>query len=178
MKKQIFRTHFILVFEGRFLSIFIPGMVLLMLYQSLKWFIIELDFVFAFAIIFSVGLLLLYVRLMRYFWQLFWGKMIITDESIVWKCVFYKTQMIMMSDIKLVRVCAFTERNVVRYDMYKTGFRYILIISRSGVPRKQDGRVKSGNGVISFPYSEKLRKTLYDALPSLNKGALSKQAVR
>jgi hypothetical protein len=166
MKKRVFRTHILLVTEGRLLSLLFIAAIGWMLYASVKFCILDFEPVFLLFLLFTVGMGLLGYFLAKYFWQLCWGKLMVTHTCLKWKCIGYKTQTIRFEEIKRIYVRAFNRNqgNVVR-DAYQTGFRYVVILSKNGSPQSYGGRIKNGNGVISFPYNEKLRKALLEVLP-------------
>lgn len=170
--KKAFRTHIILVTEGRLLALLLPTGIMVWLYQAVKWYINTLHFVFLISILFASGMLFLCFYLAKTYWQLFWGKLIITDNCLKWRCIGCKTQTIPLENVKQLYVCSFAQGNIVR-NIYQTGFRYVVIVSKTGVQKKHGGRIKSGNGVISFPYSLRLRKSLREVFPD-RKNALPK----
>lgn len=131
------------------------------------WFVSEKDYAFtiygiiAFCIISPVCFFLL-----RYFWQLCWGKLILTDEYILWKCFFYKSVKIKYDDIRCLKITAFQEGNMYRsHDYYRSGFLYLLL-SSTHLPQKRVDKIYSGKGIIKFPlFQRKLRTELYIRLP-------------
>lgn len=166
MKRKVFRTHPILVIEGRLFSIiliFIPSFAL---FQYVKLMISEFSLVFFFATLFFASLEILSVWLLGIFWQLFWGKLIITETKIIWKCLFLKKKVMEISQIKFVCKRRFTRGNVVaNKQRYNNSYAYILITTQNSLPDLNIEKIRTKDGLIKFTMSDKLVKCLRERVP-------------
>ena len=173
MKKVIFRTHPILLIEGRLftlISLFFP---LLMLCVSLYFFFREKTPGPFLGAIMSIGFFSLALWLMNFFWPLCWGKLILSQNEIIWKCLFYKKVKILYSDIRILVIRSFHEGNVVRIDVYRTGFEYLLI-STAGLPKKRIDKIQCCNGLIKWKCSKKVCEALIERVPKQFCGELKR----
>jgi len=174
MKKKVFRTHPVLVIEGRaFLLILTIGAsllvyVMLTAEKSGELYIDVLCYLFGIAMVVGVALVNVY------FWRIIWGKLIITETGLVWKCLFCKKIYIPYNEIRYVELRAFKEGNSMRYcDLYRTGFMYMLI-STDPLPRKNINRIESKGNLIKFPcFTKKIRDAMKEVLPSPFKSRFS-----
>lgn len=166
--KKVIRPHLVLLIEGRLLLLLLALGPLAMWYGVFAVFRDETQGMDMTVILFG-----LFVAAITgccawvewYFWHHCWGKLIITQDAVTWKCLFCKTVRIPMSDIRYVDIRAFTQGNVVRNaDIYKTGFRYLLISSKP-FPKKRIDKIRSGSGLIKFRCNDKICQALYEALP-------------
>ena len=87
-----------------------------MLYMFVKFafFSGEINYKFIPLIAFALFLILLDGWLLQYLWQPIWGKLILDDKKITWKCIFYPKVQIEYANIKLLAVRNFGSRNKVR----------------------------------------------------------------
>ena len=172
--KKVFRPHIILVTEGRFFLLFMIATVTYMTYMfiSAAFFRGEINYIFVFFLFFAFGLDFLTIWLMRYFWQLIWGKLILEEEMIIWRCIFCKTVKMKYTDIKYVGIRGMGKRNVVHVDVYHTGFRYLLISSITP-PSKPIDKIRCRNGVIKWAVSEKVCEALKEKVPPQWKNIIS-----
>ena len=168
MKKKVFRPHIILCTEGRLLCIIMIFGPLLMLYMGMKFtfFSGEMNYSTIPMIVFALFLILLDGwLLLEYFWQPIWGKLILDDEKITWKCLFCPKVQIEYANIKFIAVRNFGNRNVVHVDIYKTGFQFILITTQS-LPTVPIDKVRCKEGIIKWAKSEAVYKALREAVPN------------
>ncbi|MBQ7956603.1 MAG: hypothetical protein IJ279_01090 [Clostridia bacterium] len=151
--KKTFRSHIILVTEGRLFC-------LLMLF----WFVIfyqpviqgfrEKEY-FSLIIFFVLVILLevfFYVAFGKFIWPLVWGKLIVNDKGVRWRCLFKKSVFLSWDECKYIGFEAFTVGNVVKADIYKTGFSYIYF-STTPYPKEFSGKINKLNckeGFIKF----------------------------
>ena len=165
--KKVFRTHIILVIEGRLLtSLFVITGPLMTLY--LLWCILEGDFGMALLVfITNVFYYWLSIFALRYLWQQCWGKLIITEKYIIWRALFCKPIKITYDELRYVKLESFKDGNVYKNrDYYKTGFLYILL-SSNPLPKMRIDKIYSKNKLIKFPlYNKKLGNTLFTVLPA------------
>ena len=165
-QKRTFRTHIILVTEGR-LFLFL-GLLLLPAMAIPPMSIVKdsdnrvLDIILSF---FLLGIAILFFAVvLPFFWPRAFGKLIVTDKTITWRCLFMKSRRIEMSDIRYSDIKAFTEGNVVKCDFYHTGFLYILL-SKKSIPQMRVDKYRCTDDLIIFMFSRKLCECLAETLP-------------
>ena len=173
--KKVFRPHIILVTEGRFFLLFVIAMVAFIIYMFgyFAFFqdITDYRFIILF-LIFMLGMIAFAAWLMYHFWQLIWGKLILEEEMIIWRCIFCKTVKMKYTDIKYVGIRGMGKRNVVHVDVYHTGFRYLLISSITP-PAKPIDKIRCRTGVIKWAVSEKVCEALKEKVPPQWKNIIS-----
>lgn len=166
--KKVFRPHLVLLIEGRLLLLLLALGPLAMWYGVFAVFRYKtqrMDMTVVLFALFVAAVTGGCVWMEWYFWHHCWGKLVITEDAVTWKCLFCKSVSIPMSDVRRVDIRAFTEGNAVRHaDIYKTGFRYLLISSRP-FPQKRIDKIRSGSGLIKFRCNDKICQALYEALP-------------
>jgi hypothetical protein len=126
-----------------------------MIYKFFTFLIKSFDIGMLFSTIFSVALLIAGIWVAEYFWQLCWGKLIITNDCIIWKCLFCKKQVIFPKETKHLKKVYFDEGNAVANSKaYKNSFCYILISKNKNLPNLRIDKIRSGKGLIKFPMSD------------------------
>lgn len=153
-QKYIFRSHPVLVVGGRFLTLSFLIFPFFLTFVAFK-FIINAYVIIDIIISFPLCFWLTYC-----FWQNCWGKLIMTEEVIIWRCLFQKSVYIHVSEIKILTVMAFKEKNVYSdMKLYKNSHKYILI-SSGKLPNKRIDKIHCGKGIIKMQYSDRLWKYL------------------
>lgn len=151
--KKTFCSHIILVIEGRLFC-------LLMLF----WFVIfyqpviqafqEKEY-FPVIIFFALVIILevcFFATVGKFIWPLAWGKLIVNENGVRWRCLFKKSIFLSWDECKYIGFETFTEGNVVKADLYKTGFSYIYF-STTTYPKEFSGKINKLNckdGFIKF----------------------------
>lgn len=173
MKKKVFRPHIILCTEGRLLCIIMIFVPLLMLCMGIKFtfFSGEINYGTIHMIVIALLFMLLSGWSLEYLWQPIWGKLILDDEKITWKCLFCPKVQIEYANIKFIAVRNFGNRNVVHVDIYKTGFQFILITTQS-LPKVPIDKVRCKKGIIKWAKSEAVCQALREVVPSRYFGIL------
>lgn len=151
--KKTFRSHIILVTEGR-LFCFLPLFGVCFFSYPCKLFFDEKDYFgfgigFLFVVLFVV---VFFVAFWNFIWPLAWGKLIVNDKGVRWRCLFKKSIFLSWDECKYIGFETFTEGNVVKVDLYKTGFRYIYF-SITPYPKEFSGKINKLNckeGFIKF----------------------------
>ena len=166
MKKKVFRTGLILCIEGRLftlISLLIPSC---MMFGFLYFLLIEnFNISNLFFTVFSISLLIMGIWTAKYFWQLCWGKLIITSDRIIWRCLFCKKQVILLKEIKHLKKVYFDKGNAVaNRKNYQNSFCYILISKNKNLPNLRIDKIRSSNGLIKFPMSDKVWNCLRTAI--------------
>lgn len=89
-----------------------------------------------------------------------WEKLIIYDDKIVWKCLFYPRVTLLKEDIKIKSIRTFDEAEGCKVpDHYNVGRDYI-ILSSFPVPNFPLVKIRSKKGIIKYPYDKRLQKEL------------------
>ena len=165
-RRRTFRTHIILVTEGRlflFLMLLIWPMILFgpvitLIKGTDHPFLCVVALVIFIAVTFG-----LFAVVLPFFWPRAFGKLIVTDKTITWRCLFMKSRRIELSDIRYSDIRAFTEGNVVKCDFYHTGFLYILL-SKKSIPKMRVDKYRCTDDLIIFMFSRKLCECLAETL--------------
>ncbi len=151
--KKVFRSHIILLLEGRLFCFIMLFCLALFGYAIVQCFREKeiLSFIM-FLFLEIVAVLIFYATFWRFFWPLIWGKLIIDDTGVKWKCLFKKSIFLSWNECKYVGFETFTEGNVIKVDFYNTGFRYIYF-STTPYPKEFSGKINKLNckeGFIKF----------------------------
>lgn len=166
-RKRTFRTHIILVTEGRillFLFLFgFPFAAVVQILMAVKY-PDDCIFFIAFFAFYLALFVLCFVVVFPFFWPRCFGKLIVTGRAITWRCLFMKSRRIELSDIRYSDIKAFTEGNVVKCDFYHTGFLYMLL-SKKSIPQMRVDKYRCTDDLIIFMFSRKLCECLAEILP-------------
>lgn len=108
-----------------------------------------------------------YYFLCKIFWQISWCKLIIKeDNKIIWKCLFNKSIILRIEDVKFAKPCSFLEGNYLKdMDIYQTNFEYVLL-SSDPLPNKRIDKIQSKGTLIKFMLNDELCDTLGKILPN------------
>lgn len=149
--KKVFRPHIILCVGGRIFIFVMISIPLLMLFMFSKFAFLNgtIDIVLIPLVAFALALNVLAIWLVKYFWQQIWGKLIITEKEVIWKCIFCRSVRIRYSEIRHMSIQNFGERNYIKVDMYNTGFKFLLITTCGPISKPID-KIKCGKGVIKW----------------------------
>ena len=164
--KKVFRPHIILLVGGRLLTLLMAWMPLTLIIVSINLILQEpsdpehISFIFA-----TVILTALVIFTLKTLWQQVWGKLIVTDREVIWKCLFCTTVKIPYSKIRHMSIRNFGERNYIKYDLYNTGFKFLLITTCGPIQKPID-KIKCGKGVIKWQNS---CKEVFDLIGELRK---------
>lgn len=165
-QKRTFRTHIILVTEGRLILFLVLLFLLVMVILPMSILKdLENPILVVIQVVFGLGLAFLcFAVVFPFLWPKCFGKLIVTDRAITWRCLFMKSRRIELSDIRYSDIKAFTEGNVVKYDFYNTGFLYMLI-SKKSIPKIRVDKYHCTEDLIIFPLNQKLCEYLAETLP-------------
>ncbi len=172
MKKNI-RPHVILCTAGRLFTLImtVAPLFMLAMFAKFAFFSGRVDYAFIPLVIFALALCFLVIWIMRFLWQQIWGKLILEDDKLTWKCLFCPRVQIKYSDIKSVTVRNFGSRNAVKTDMYKTGFQFIIITSGPS-PSQPVDKMRCGRGLIKWAKTAAVCDALRRVLPEKFQGGL------
>ena len=166
-RRRTFRTHIILVTEGRLFLFLMLLIWPMMLFGTVITLIKGTDhpFLWVVALVIFISVTIgLFAVVLPFFWPRCFGKLIVTDKTITWRCLFMKSRRIELSDIRYSDIRAFTEGNVVKCDFYHTGFLYILL-SKKSIPQMRVDKYRCTDDLIIFMFSRKLCECLAEVLP-------------
>lgn len=162
MRKTL-RTHLILVTEGRFFCLFITIGSAFFTYEMTKHAILDGSEFYVYCIFFW-GMDVAVCFLLRHFWPLCFGKMILAEHYVEWRCIFMRSVRIPYTELKYVTIRSFRDRNAVP-DLYSVGFEYVLL-SSSPIPKQRIDKIRCGNGLIKFQLLDKGGIVLSEYLPA------------
>lgn len=167
MKRQVFREHIILVIEGRLFMLFILFWMVYtpyLVYQDIPTFTTPQDW---FSAVFCVVLMLCGGSFFfHYFWYRCFGKLVITEDAVTWRCLGYLPKTIRKEDLRAVGINDNRKTNVVP-DVHGTGFKSVYF-STKPYPVEYDGKIdklRNSRDFIKFPVSGKLCVCLAEWLP-------------
>ena len=164
MKKQVFREHIILVTEGRLFMLFVLGFVIFC------WKTVIMEWMGGINSAFVNLMLLIFTALFGFvlhnFWYRCFGKLVITEDAVTWRCLGYFPKTIRKEDLKEVGINDIHKTNVVP-DVHGTGFKSVYF-STKPYPPEYDGKIdklRNSREFIKFPVSGKLCVCLVEWLP-------------
>lgn len=158
MKKK-FYSHIILLIEGRaFCVLMVVGipyfMHLAMSVLKVGEYLLSL---LAFAEV-CLSIIFFIKYIWSFLWPLAWGKLIIDNEGVRWRCLFKKSIFLSWNECKYMGFETFSDGNVVKNDIYGAGFKYIYF-STTPYPKEFNGKINKlhcKDGFIKFfPANEK-----------------------
>lgn len=167
MRKSVY-PHRVLLIEGRLLSFLVIAWNLFSFYFGF-WIYQHNEFESKeniwYYLVFIVFVTALCSFILSYFWQLFWGKLIIMEDCIVWRCLLCRPVRILFSEMHYVERVEFREGNVM-YERRrkKTDYMYLLI-SSSPLPKKRVDKIRSKKDLIKFLYTPEVAVALRDFVP-------------
>ena len=155
----IFRVHIFLRIGGRLFTLLMILCSIVLIIMDVKFAVNSstYDLVFMFFVTIAFCFICYYIN--SYLWQLCWGKLIVEDDKVIWRCLFYKSVKIFYSEIKFFCVREFREGNVAYYKNAGDQFKYVLILSKD-LPKKRLDKIKSGKGLIKFRYTKELMQSI------------------
>lgn len=99
------------------------------------------------------------------FWQNIFGGLVVTDTYVKWHGLFMIPRKLKFSDIKCMEIRTMGKENAVKYDVYNTGFRYLLI-STDALPQKKLNKIRTERNLIKFQVTPKICGQLYECMPT------------
>ena len=172
-KRQVFRPNIVLLVEGRLLLLILLGFPIYLAcetcYSSIYLKLVNnipidktniLGFFILEIMLFSAA-----AFLCHWLWQLCFGKLIITDEYIQWRCLFCKKITLPVEEIFYVKAISFTDGNYLKdYKIYNSNFEYALLSSEP-LPNKRIDKIRCKDNLIRFMLTPDLCEALGEALP-------------
>jgi hypothetical protein len=174
-RKKVLRPHIILLTEGRlFTLIMIVGVIAIVsaaLYLTFSngavW-----------SLILAIAVPVAQIYTLNFLWEQVWGKLILKEDRIVWRCLFRRKIEIKYTDIKRVASRDFGSRNVIKVDLYKTGFQWFLISTDCTLPSKPIDKIKCKKGLIKWRNSDKACQAMREFFPDKFKYNLQPPHIR
>lgn len=163
-QRCVFHEHIILLTEGRFLMLAVLAFMVWFLYlfvgdkvtgTTLSWWEIP------FTLLVEVSL---YYALLHQFWYRCFGRLVVTEDEIVWKCPFMRTVRLQKAEIRYVgidyRWPGLAQKAVTPVDM-----AYFSTTPYPQECRNKNYLLRNKKGFIKFPASEKLCRHMSAWLP-------------
>ena len=163
-KRRVFHEHIILLTEGRFLMLAVLAFMVWILYlfmrdrvagTMLSWWDIPL---------FLLIEVLSYYALLRQFWYRCFGRLVVTEDEIIWQCPFMRTVRLQKAEIRYVgidyRWPGTAQKAVTPVDM-----AYFSATPYPRECRNKNYLLRNKKGFIKFPASEKLCRHMSAWLP-------------
>ena len=94
---------------------------------------------------------------LHYFWYRCFGKLVITEDAVTWRCLGYFPKTIRKEDLRAVGINDNRKTNVVP-DVHGSGFKSVYF-STKPYPPEYDGKIdklRNSRDFIKFPVSGKL----------------------
>ena len=170
MKRKVLRPHIVLCISGRLFILLCIGFPLYFLYITIRGCLLHPTLWP--VILLCIGLIVLAVWIVSIFWQQIWGKLIFKADCLIWRCLFCRPVRINYSEIGMVVIRNFGNRNVVKADLYQTGFRFVLISKSCALPQKPIDKIKCKQGLVKWQIFESNLPVLREHLPERWKGAI------
>lgn len=170
MKKKTLRPHIILAIEGRLFCLLISIGVWLLIFCTIcfggileLWLESKVSAILTVVFLICIGFIP--ICILPFFWQSCWGKIILLEDMVIWRCFLCRTVKIRYDEIHSVNLIPFKSGNVYKNkDYYNNGFLYLVISSRS-LSNKRIDKIRSDKNTIKIPYHKKMGIALYDFLP-------------
>ena len=170
MRRKVIRPHIVLCTSGRIFLILLLVVPAYLLYVTMRSCLLN-PTLWPAALVW-IGVIVLDIWIISIFWQQVWGKLIFKQDYLVWRCLFCKSVKLYYSEIGMVVIRNFGNRNVVKADLYHTGFRFVLISKSPMLPQKSIDKIKCKEGIIKWQVFDGNLHILRDNLPARWKGTL------
>lgn len=159
--KKTFRSHVVLFTLGRVFILFILSFGTFLIYKFTRFAIVEKSIFFAFSSLYMLAILVLFcIVALPFLWKRAFEKLIVTEKSVIWKCLFYKKRKLDVQNINHIKIVSFDEGNYIRNN---TLFLYV-IMSNEYIPSLKVNKYKCNDNLIIFPLNESLCSALVETL--------------
>lgn len=159
MKKK-FSSHIVLLLGGRVFCLLMVFGIAFFGYPAVL-FLRDAKFLFFFFFLMIVSFfVVVFLKIIwSFFWPLAWGKLIVDNEGVRWRCLFKKSVFLSWNECKYMGFETFSNGNVVKVDPYGNGFKYIYF-SSTPYPKEFNGKINKlhcKEGFIKFfPANKKI----------------------
>ena len=172
--KKVFRSHPALTTLGRFFLVFTVCAGIAMTALSFYAYLHYKDGRFLVSGIIILVLLGVFCVIgLPQMWKKCFETLVVTDDSVTWKCAFAKSHSIPTSEIKYSKTAFYKAENDPRADIYKTGKRCI-VVSPEPIPQLKASKYKCSDALIAFPSRPGLCRCLCEALGDAPCGGIFK----
>ncbi len=166
MKRSSSRTivfpHLILLVEGRLFLLLVVGCEAYIIY-------LLIDSIGTSDLLYSLILLIMFLPLgcfvLKRLWPLCFGELVVTDSYVKYRGLFMRSCTLYFDDIKYICIRQMGDENVVKYDLYNTGFMYLLMSTRQ-LPNIPLEKITNGTDVIKFQVTPRICTKLAQTMPS------------
>ena len=166
MKHHSSRTivfpHLILLIEGRLFLLILVGCEVYFIY-------LLINSIGTSELLYSLILAIMFLPLeyfvLKRFWPLCFGELVVTDSYVKFKGMFMHSCTLCFDDIKYICIRQMGNENVVKYDLYNTGFMYLLMSARQ-LPNIPLEKITNSKDVIKFQVTPRICAKLAQAMPS------------
>lgn len=157
--KKAFRPSPFLIIAGRSITIlFIAFEVFISCLVFFVWREPKIEMVIP-----TIGLIIVFVvgfSAIRDLWQPIWGKLILTENAVIWRCAFCKEVKIPYTDIRYV------ERRMLQQNFFHGKEKHFyLLISSHPLPQEHLFKIRSKKNLIKFQYTPKVAVALKEFVP-------------
>ena len=112
-----------------------------------------------------IGSFIMLLIFYYYFWQNIFGELVVTDNYVKWHGLFMIPRKLKFSDIRCMEIRTMGDENAVKYDVYNTGYQYLLI-STDDLPKKKISKIRTGRNLIKFQVTPRICRQLYECMPA------------
>lgn len=161
-KKQLVFPHIVLLTEGRLFLLLGAALPFIFIYGCFRSSSVK-EIVFITAV--NIVYLAVFIFTASYLWPLCFGELLVSDESIKWRCLFMPSCKIDFKDMKYIDIRKFTDGNVIKSSPYTGAFEYLLI-STEPLPRIRIDKIKNSKVLIKFQLSTQACKVLSERMPA------------
>ena len=160
--KKVFRQPILFIIAARFFLLLMIGGMLFMIGGTCLFVLPHEPVTAIIILVVDVALLIMFLFVVNpYLWPIAWGKIIVTPTHVIWRCLFYKSVKIALTDVKLILTRTFLENKAKRV---KAEPEFLFITDGQLVPYKRIDKVKTKPGFIKFFYNAELEKYVKKAV--------------
>lgn len=172
--KKVFRNHPVLSALGRILLIAVVCACIATIalsfcaylrYKEGRFLVSSISLLVLLCVFCAIGL--------PQMWKKCSEKLVVTDDSVTWKCAFAKKHSVPISEIKYSKTAFYKAEDDPRADIYKAG-KYCVIVSAEPIPQIKAGKYKCSDTLIVFPSTSGLCRCLSEALGDSSCGGIFK----
>ena len=170
--KTIIFPHIILLIEGRLLMLLAVWFLCFIIYG-----LPEAAAEGPIYIVIAIAFIPLSLWAVYHFWPLCFGELVVTETYVKWRCLFMRSCKLEFSEIKYMEIRAMGKEKVMKYDVYNSGYEYLLI-STEPLPNKIIEKIRTSRKLIKFQVTPRICRQLAEAMPEKYKSMFSWRANR
>lgn len=159
-KRRVFHEHIILLLEGRLLMLLFIG------FSGFIWYLFFRDTpaLLDKAILFPICVTALVCIPLHEFWYRCFGRLVVTEEEIIWKCPFMRTVRLQKTEIRYTGI-DYRWPGPARKAVTPVDMAYFSTTPYPQKCRNKSYLLRNKEGFIKFPASEKLCRYMSTWLP-------------